>query len=217
MVFPFDAVIFDFDGTIVDTETPEVEVTRAIFNDYGHEFPDAVWKDHIGRGAEQISETPAAMLARLTGRELEGIKHERDRRFHDVVFAEGLRPGIARLIADLSVYSIPKAVASSSKRDWVTRHLTGRGLGDTFGVVCCAEDVEHAKPFPDLYLLACEKLNVQPSRAVALEDSPNGIRAAKAAGLTVIAIPNPLTQQLDLSQADEIWASAELAQRWFNR
>jgi len=100
-------------------------------------------------------------------------------------------------------------VASSSHHRWVDGHLARLGLLDSFEAVLCAGDVPRAKPFPDLYQAACDALGVSPSVALALEDSPNGIRAAKDAGLYCIAIPNPMTSRLDLSHADRIRDSLE--------
>jgi HAD superfamily hydrolase (TIGR01509 family) len=92
-------------------------------------------------------------------------------------------------------------IASSSRHRWVDGHLERLGL-EGFECVRCRDDVERAKPFPDLYLAVCACLGVEPERAVALEDSANGIAAAKAAGLRCVAVPNPMTVDLDLSAAD---------------
>jgi len=217
MPFPFKAVVFDFDGTMVDTESAEVAVSRSLFREHGLEFPDEIWQDQIGKGAHLIQETPSAMLARLTGKDYGEIKGERDRRYHATVFREPFREGISELLEGLVNRDIRRAIASSSSHSWVDRHLTERGIFEHFQVICCSDDVERAKPFPDLYLLACERLEVSPSDAVAIEDSPNGIAAAKEAGLYTVAVPNPLTLNMDLSQADAIWPSAAAGQLWFSR
>ena len=93
------------------------------------------------------------------------------------------------------------AVASSSERDWVDTHLERSGMRRHFGVIRCADDVSRVKPDPDLYLVAIEVLGVASGEAVAFEDSPNGVRAARAAGLRVVAVPGPMTRDQDFSDA----------------
>ena len=103
------------------------------------------------------------------------------------------------------------AVASTSSRKWVHGHLDRIALLDSFSHLACGDEVEQVKPAPDLYWLALQRLGKDPSQAIAIEDSPNGIAAAKAAGLFCIAVPNPLTARLDMSAADMRLASlAEL-------
>lgn len=198
------ALIFDFDGLILDTETPEVEGWRIVFRRYGVEFPDSYWMNAIGRGADQIEETPRQLLARLVTRKVdpEAIRAEHHREFYRIVDQQGPRPGIVEILAQASAAGIPMGVASSSRHDWVDGYLSKLGLAHYFEAVTCADDVARAKPFPDLYLLACERLGVPPRAALALEDSPNGIAAARAAGVLVVTYPNPLTSQMDVSAAD---------------
>src|SRR5260370_40757988 len=92
-------------------------------------------------------------------------------------------------------------VASSSSRDWVHGHLERLGILDLFDCLCSRDDVEHVKPAPDLYLAVLACLGVNAYEAVALEDSPNGILSAQHAGLRCVAVPNPITADLDLSEA----------------
>ena len=93
-------------------------------------------------------------------------------------------------------------IASSSDREWVMVHLTRLGLAPYFDVVHTADDVERTKPDPALYILALSSLGLKPEEAIVFEDSPNGVTAAKSAGIFVVAIPNPLTSQLSLDHAD---------------
>ncbi|EKD88860.1 MAG: HAD-superfamily hydrolase, subfamily IA, variant 3, partial [uncultured bacterium] len=99
---------------------------------------------------------------------------------------------------------LPMAVASSSNRDWVEGYLSKLGIRKFFKIVCTSNDVANVKPDPELFLLAAKKLGIAPSEAVIFEDSPNGIRAAKAAGIPCIAIPNDITKSMDLSLATRI-------------
>ena len=195
------ALVFDFDGTLVDTETPEFTVWTHIFEKHGVRMPDGYWGSMIGRGAEQEFERPAALLERLCGapfRESE-YRHER---IMDLIDREPLRPGTEALMREARDRGVPLGVASSSPHSWVDRELDKRGVLGLFDFVACADDVSRAKPFPDLYALACRKLGAIPEETVAVEDTPNGLGSAKAAGLFAVVTPNPVTEGLDLSAAD---------------
>lgn len=205
------ALIFDFDGLILDTETPEVRAWQKIFRSKGAEFPDAWWMNAIGRGAEQITEHPCDILDRQLGYPClrSEVKAEYEQLRMSTIEASQTLPGVRELIEVAKQAGLKLGVASSSKHAWVDRHLTRLGLFDSFEAVVCADDVELAKPHPDLYISVCALLGVDPTEAVALEDSPNGIKAAKAAGLNCIVIPNPCTIQLNLGEADHRVASAK--------
>lgn len=194
------ALVFDFDGTLVDTETPELAVWRETFALNGAEFPAGYWSTIVGRGAEQEFERPKALLERLTGRPFEGdaLRHDRTMALID---AAPLRPGVLALLDEARERGVPCAVASSSRHAWVEPRLRQRGILERFATVVCADDVARAKPFPDLYLEACRRLGTDPAKTVAIEDSPNGLAAARAAGLFAVATPNPTTADLDLSAA----------------
>ena len=112
------------------------------------------------------------------------------------------RPGILQWIGDAQEAGLSLAVASTSHRDWVHGYLDRLDLRASFSHTACGDEVERVKPAPDLYRLALQRLGSAAGEAIAIEDSPNGIAAAKAAGLFCIAVPNPMTQALDLSAAD---------------
>ncbi|MBC8064350.1 MAG: YqcC family protein [Chlorobia bacterium] len=201
---PLRAIIFDFDGLILDTETPEVRAWQKVFRSRGAEFPDSWWIHAIGRGADQIQESPIEVLERQLGYPCERMlvmSEYESLRLADIE-ASPVLPGITELIQAALAEGVKLGVASSSKHAWVDRHLGRIGLLDSFGAILCADDVQNAKPFSDLYVAACARLGVAPSEAIALEDSPNGIKAAKAAGLVCVAIPNACTVRLSLSDAD---------------
>lgn len=200
---PLQAIIFDFDGLILDTETPEVRAWQRIFSRRGSEFPDSWWMHAIGRGAEQITESPIDILERQLGSSVDRseVEFEYEQLRMGVIDSAAPLPGVRELVAAARQEGIPLGVASSSKHSWVDRHLHRLGLYSSFQAILCAEDVVSAKPFPDLYLAACSRLGVEPERSVALEDSSNGIRAAIDAGLFCVAVPNPITTFMDLSQA----------------
>ena len=110
---------------------------------------------------------------------------------------------------DAEALGIPMGIASSSPIDWVTHHLDRLGLLERFACFACCNDVIPAKPDPTSYRLACETLEADPRRSIAIEDSPHGVAAAKDAGLFVIAVPHDLTRALDLSRADILVDSLE--------
>jgi beta-phosphoglucomutase-like phosphatase (HAD superfamily) len=109
---------------------------------------------------------------------------------------------VADWVAQAAELGLLLGIASSSSRQWVTGHLERLGLGAGWTSIRCRGDVPQAKPAPDLYLSALEGMGLDADEAVAIEDSPNGIAAAKAAGLLCVAVPGPLTQASDLSRAD---------------
>lgn len=194
------AIVFDFDGTLVDTETPELNVWNEVFAEHGVTMPEGYWASIVGRGAEQEYERPKELLERLTGQPFE---NDRDRhgRTMRLIAAEPLRPGVLALLEEARAAGTPCAVASSSRHSWVDPALAERRIDDFFETVVCADDVARAKPFPDLYLEACRRLGVAPEAAVAIEDSLNGMRAALAAGLATVVTPNPTTAAFDFSGA----------------
>ncbi|RYG21982.1 HAD family hydrolase, partial [bacterium] len=148
-----------------------------------------------GRGS------PAQLLSRLTGQNFLGYEDVRVK-IRAIIRDQPLRPGTQALLDEAQRANIPCAVASSSLHAWVDPGLQTRGIDDHFEAVVCADDVPRAKPFPDLFLEACRLLNTDPEETVAIEDSANGLAAAKAAGLFTIVTPNPVTQNLDFSTAD---------------
>lgn len=198
------ALFFDFDGLILDTETPEVEVWREIFESHGLEFPLDYWLSIVGKGADQLVEKPLPMLQRLVGRplDLDDLDANRYRRLMERIEAQPVLPGVLELADEARAEGLPVAVVSSSHHGWVDGHLTRLGILDRFDRTVCCDDVVWAKPYPDLYLKACEIFGVKTSEAVTLEDSANGIAAANAAGVFVVAVPNDVTRRLDLSNAN---------------
>jgi HAD superfamily hydrolase (TIGR01509 family) len=198
------AVLFDFDGLILDTETPEVEILREVFAEHGQEFPDSYWIHALGRGADQFSERPAKLLKRLTNSDFDSDEMHREIRRRTIarIEQEPIRPGVEDLLIEIAERNLIAGVASSSGHPWVDGHLQRLGILSNFRRVVCAGDVPRAKPYGDLYLKLMEELGVDSSECFALEDSPNGVKGALAAGVRVIAVENPLSDMLDLSEAN---------------
>jgi len=205
----FEAVIFDFDGLILETETPELRSWEEVFRHFGREYPESYWRFLLGRGAEQVEIQPHELLVEMgVDADPEEILNMRGHILSQMLAGLEPMPGVVDRIREAQALGMKLGVASSSKHHWVDGHLTRLGLLDCFDEVVCADDVERAKPFPDLYLLVCRRLGVEPERAIALEDSANGTKAAKDAGLFVVGVPTYLTAPEELS-ADLVFDSLE--------
>jgi HAD superfamily hydrolase (TIGR01509 family) len=199
------ALVFDFDGLILDTETSLYTATAAVFDDHGLHLDAGWWATEILGTAEHPHWTE--ILAERLGRPLddaEALIAARNLRYHEALALEAVRPGVVELLGEAFAAGIPCAVASSSPREWVEGHLERLGLAGWFVAVRTRDDVApgRTKPAPDLFTAACAAAGAEPHRCVALEDSPNGIAAAKAAGMKVVGVAAGLTAELSLERAD---------------
>lgn len=149
---------------------------------------------------------PVLHLEGLVGElsDKEAVRERIRLRYHEKVAEQRLLPGVSEAVAQAKQVGMKLAVASSSRRPWIEQHLTRLALRPAFECLACRDDPPglRGKPHPDTYEAALRCLGVAAEDAIAIEDSPNGIRAAKAAGLRCLAVPNGLTAHLDLSQAD---------------
>lgn len=197
-------IIFDFDGLIIDTEMPGCNAWAELFNQHGFSFTIEDWKKAIGTGPTAYD--PAKHLSQLTNGQLnaQDIQERTLSRTRELIELQSMLPGVLDFIIASERLGVPMAVASSSNREWVEGYLSKLGIRKFFKVVCTSDDVTNVKPDPELFLLAAKNLGVAPSEAVIFEDSPSGIRAAKAAGIFCIAIPNDITKSMDLSLASRI-------------
>lgn len=205
-------LIFDFDGLIIDTESAEVKAWRKEFEEVGLVFDLDAFIETIGANGPEI-QYPVNVLVERSGetRTSEQIWAEHNKRSVE----EGLKlpplDGVMELLDRAEEAGILLAVGSSSKSYWVTTLLDGLGIKDRFDTVVTFDDVEFAKPAPDIYLKVLENLGVAPENALVLEDSYNGALAAQRAGIRVVAVPTQLTAHLDFSMAEEVLGSlAEL-------
>ena len=194
-------LIFDFDGLILDTEAPAYESWQHVYEAHGRHLEFATWATCIGT---DDTFDPHALLEARLGHALDRteVQARRRARFAELIARQDIRPGVRDYVAEARRLGLRLAVASSSSRDWVAGHLDRFGLLECFDVLRCAGDVARVKPDPALYRAVLTALEVGPGEAVAFEDSPNGIRAARAAGIFCVAVPNPLTADLDLGHAD---------------
>lgn len=198
------ALIFDFDGLIVDTESSSLSAAREAYRRHGHDLPSEQWRLCVGSTVD-----PYDHLQRLVGPDVDlaTLREEMNTRHRAEVAQLGARPGVVELIAAAVTAGLRLAVASSSSRRWVEGHLERVGVLQAFHAVRCRDDVRHAKPAPDVYLAALDVLGVHAPEAVAFEDSPNGVQAAKAAGIHAVAVPNGVTQGWPFDHADRVIGS----------
>jgi HAD superfamily hydrolase (TIGR01509 family) len=200
------ALVFDFDGLIVDTEMPEYVTVKAEFEAHGVRLELDDWLAIIGR-ADHLHWLDWLEQARGEPIEREVVRARRQMAHAELIAATEILPGVMCLLDQADQRGIPVAVASSSSRDWVDGQLQRLGIRSRFTLVCTRDDVPRAKPWPDVYLAAVAGLGTQPGSAVAFEDSFNGSLAATAAGLYCVVAPNPLTSQQDFSHADLVVSS----------
>lgn len=208
-----EALIFDFDGLIVDTEWPDFQSWHELCREYGVELSLETWLPCVGTGVTTQVFHPYDYLVAQLGRELERevIVARCRQRSLELIASQPILPGVKELILEAKARGLRLAVASSSAHTWVSGHLSRLGLLDYFDTLACCDEVTHTKPYPDLYLKALEKLGVRAEQAVAFEDSLNGMLAAQRAALFCVLIPNLLTQHLPFERVDlRVTSLAEL-------
>ena len=195
-------MVFDFDGLIVDTEVPIFRAWQRIYREHGQELPLERWLTIVGTASGPFD--PVIDLAKKTGAKLDEaeLKALEILYYQEATALQQLLPGVIEYLVAARRLELKTAVASSSTRKWVMDHLNRFGIGGHFDAIVCREDVTRTKPDPDLYLTTLQRLGARPEEAIAFEDSSNGIHAAKAAGLYCVVVPNLLTVDLDLSEAD---------------
>jgi len=196
------AIIFDFDGLIIDTESPELDAWQEVYEAHGQTLAIDVWSDCVGRPPGTFD--PIAHLEGLTGAAIDraAVAGSVRSQARSRAFTQPALPGVEAWLGESSALGIPIGIASSSSHAWVEGHLRRLGIRERFEVVVCREDTIDHKPLPAPYLLAAERLGVDPARVLVVEDAPNGVAAAKAAGMWCLAVPNVVTAPLDFRAAD---------------
>jgi HAD superfamily hydrolase (TIGR01509 family) len=204
MMPPVRALLLDFDGTMLETESSSYGSWRELLAEHDYELTHDDWAAAVGTigGVD-----PVALLEEHLGAPVDRdvLESRQSRRHRELLTEEVLRPGIQRLADDARAAGMRRAIVTSASERWVREHLSRLGLdADWQDIVAADGDPDRAKPAPLLYLEALDLLGVAPEEAIAVEDSPNGVAAAKAAGLTAVAFPNPITERMDLGAADAI-------------
>ena len=200
------AIVFDFDGLILDTEEPIYRSWLEVYEAHGEDLPFERWVQIVG--STQAGFHPQHHLEERLGRPLpKEVLDRRIGRRTELILAQRVLPGVVQRLDEARELRMKLGVASSSTGDWVRGHLARLGILDRFDCLRCRDDVERAKPEPDLYVSVLACLGVAAVDAIAIEDSPHGVTAAKRAGMRCVAIPNSITARLDLSQADLVLSS----------
>ncbi|TAK20696.1 MAG: HAD family hydrolase [Chloroflexota bacterium] len=196
------ALIFDFDGLIVDTEEPTFVCWQETFREHGHELPLAQYSDRLGRPPG--SRDPLVWLQAKVSYQLDrdAILARYRARHREWIDRTEPRPGVLAWVDSARERGLGLAIASSSPRSWVVGELERLRISDRFDHIRCRDDVAEGKPSPDVYLSALSALDVAAGAALAIEDSPHGITAARSAGIRCLAVPNGITATLDTSHAD---------------
>jgi len=203
------AVIFDFDGTLVDTEEHAYQVWCEIYEEYGARLTLDVWVSCIGGGTAPVD--PVAHLQEQIGRPVDrGELIARHKAAHaSRARVEPLRAGVRDHLERARELGLKIGLASSSPRSWVVEHLELRGILHFFDAIATRDDVRRVKPDPELYLAVMERLGISSGEGVVFEDSRNGLIAAKASGLYCVVVPCGLTRGLDFREADLVSDSHE--------
>ena len=203
----FDAILFDFDGVILDTEWSIYESMREVFVENGHDLPLEEYVKCIGSDFNTWS--PETMLENLTGKtfDWEAIGIARNKWIRQEIAKLDAMPGVRETIAHCQKNNIPIAIVSSSTHSWVDGWLEKLGLISSFDHIIGREDAPRIKPSPDLYAEAVKRLSLPASKCLVIEDSLNGLKSAHEVGCPVVAIPNRITQCIDFSEAEHRYST----------
>lgn len=200
------AVLFDLDGLMFDSEPHSLASWEAVLIERGVQLDQLTIDSILGL---RIDATARTLIDKYhlpdTVPGLADAKTE-----YQIAHLDGNvppMPGLIELIDEIDRRGLKKAIASSGIRRYVEAVLRANGLLDRFSVIITGDQVAHGKPAPDVFLAAARALNVEPQHCLVLEDAPAGVQAAKAAGMTCIAVPDHSVAQLDLSQADRVVTS----------
>jgi len=199
------SLIFDFDGLILDTETPELDAWKSIYIEHGFEYPLELAVQNVGLwGVPRFD--PAEHLHELSHNSLdiETLRTRHREESNALVLRKSVMAGVVDIISSAQKRGLRLAIASSSERWWVESHLSRLGLIQHFNPIVCGDDVPpgRTKPHPDIYLKALSLLQIRADQAIALEDSSYGVAAAHAAGIFVVAALNPATALVKMEHAD---------------
>ncbi|MFC5153145.1 HAD-IA family hydrolase [Streptomyces amakusaensis] len=215
-----EAVVFDHDGVLIDSVRPDFLACSALFEEHGATLPARLWAEEVCGRPDGYPRLFDLLLDPLgaPGRPGSGgspadrpgthaeLRERLSLLWERFMTPEHIRllPGVRELLPRLRAAGLSLAVASAADREWVSRWLAHFAIGEFFDTVVGGDEVPRRKPDPAVYLEAAARLGVPPSRCVAFEDSLTGVAAAKAAGITVTAVPTKLTRSLDYSAADRV-------------
>jgi HAD superfamily hydrolase (TIGR01509 family) len=195
------AVIFDMDGVLLDSEPLHLRALNEVLAPLGYQATAAENQEFFGLTSEECWRVIMRRYA-LPGQLDDYLVQYDEAVLHALRQPIAPTPGVPALIASLRGQGFGLALASASKRAWVDATLSALGLADAFDLVLSGDDVARGKPSPDLFLLAARRLGVAPDRCIVIEDSPNGLIAAKRAAMVAIALRTPSNMNLSLDDAD---------------
>lgn len=200
-----EAIIFDMDGTLVDTEPFHTDIEQKQFNQYKIEISEEDHLQYLGVTSEIMwREIASKHSISLTVDELIKQNHEESLKYFAALDSIPVMPELIELLEKLQAKNYKLAVASSSTPEIIDLVLTKTKLKKYFPIIASGSDVTNSKPAPDIFLFTAQKLGAKPTNCVVIEDSPNGIKAAKAAGMNCVAYEGPGANPLKLQEADNI-------------
>ncbi|WP_053375899.1 HAD family hydrolase [Paenibacillus sp. FJAT-27812] len=196
------ALVFDFDGLIIDTETPSYHAFRQVYQQYGVELPVALYAKCVGTSLDHFN--PYTYIAECVADtvDLQQFKEKFKAIYAELLKEATIRPGVIAYLEEAKRLNLKVGLASSSHLNWIEPYLIKHHLADYFDSFSTADEVANVKPDPELYLLSLQKLGVAAGEAISFEDSLNGFRAAKAAGLNTVIVPNELTKDFEFADYD---------------
>jgi HAD superfamily hydrolase (TIGR01509 family) len=197
------AILFDFDGLILETEEPVFRAWQELYASYGLQLPYEDWSNQIG--TRSSASDPLDDLEAQIGKpfaDRQALEERLQQREMALIRLKTAQPGVQAYLDSAQRMGLKIGLASSSYRQWVTGHLKRLNLLNYFDSLRTADDVTKVKPDPALYRMVLSDLGIQPQEGFALEDSPHGVNSAKAAGLYCVAVPNVMTASMSFDQAD---------------
>lgn len=190
-------IVFDFDGLIIDTESAWYLAFKEVFQGYNVEFPKEIFVTCIGTDDSTLK---AFFEEKLGADEIEKIMNLVNENLKARTLLLDIREGVREYLEEAKALGLRIGLASSSSREWVEGFLRQFQIIDYFEVIKTGDEVEKVKPDPTLYIKAVEALNIKPDEAVAFEDSANGAKAAVAAGLKCVIVPNEMTKEINFEK-----------------
>ncbi|HTG70886.1 MAG TPA: HAD family hydrolase [Candidatus Udaeobacter sp.] len=205
------AIIFDFDGTIIDTETAWYNAFHEAYKEHGVELTLEQYSGCIGTSLHTFNPYEYLMTDLKLPIDKQAFRESVHLQHSELMRREEVRSGILDYLNFAQASGLKIGLASSSDRAWIDRHLEQLDIAHYFECIRTADDVAKVKPDPELYKQALAGLGVEASEAIAIEDSPNGARAASAAGMSCIIVPNTITKSLAFDKSDRYYHAESLA------